>query len=61
MAHALSAAEIDVSGPTLFPEYAADYYALFITDPDGVRLEITNFRLERKERMHNWDAGSGGT
>src|SRR3954447_4091712 len=51
---ALSAAGVAVSAPKLFPEYAEDYYAVFLTDPDGVRLEITNFRQERKERMEHW-------
>ena len=25
-------------------------------DPDGVRLEITNFRQDRRERMERWDS-----
>jgi len=46
----------DPSAPRYYPEYDADYYATFFTGPDGVRLEITNFRAERQERMQNWDA-----
>ena len=38
-----------------FPEYAPDYWACFINDPDGVRLEITNFRQERQARHDHWD------
>jgi glyoxylase I family protein len=30
------------------------YCATFVDDPDGLRLEITNFRAERKERMEHW-------
>jgi glyoxylase I family protein len=46
---------IEVSGPRLYTEYAADYFALFLPDPDGIRLEITNFRQERRERHENWN------
>ena len=56
VAAALTASGIEVTTPKLFPEYAVDYYAVFLTDPDGVRLEITNFRQERRERMEQWDA-----
>ena len=55
---ALTAISIAASPPRLYPEYAADYYATFFQDPDGVRLEVTNFRSERKARMANWDATS---
>jgi glyoxylase I family protein len=56
-AAALAAHGIEASQPRLYPEYAPDYYATFFTDPDGIRLEITNFREERKARMYRWDAG----
>jgi catechol 2,3-dioxygenase-like lactoylglutathione lyase family enzyme len=39
----------------LYPAYAADYWATFFTDPDGIRLEVTNFRAERRERMEEWE------
>ncbi|HEY2904007.1 MAG TPA: VOC family protein [Polyangia bacterium] len=55
VAAALVAAGMSVSEPKLFPEYAPDYYAAFITDPDGLRLEITNFRAERRARMEVWE------
>lgn len=45
---------IEVSIPRHYPEYAPDYYAVFLTDPDGVRLEITNFRDQRRKRMSDW-------
>jgi catechol 2,3-dioxygenase-like lactoylglutathione lyase family enzyme len=38
-----------------YPEYAPDYCATFLTDPDGIRLEITNYREERRERHDRWD------
>jgi glyoxylase I family protein len=44
-----------VTEPRFYPEYAADYYATFFTDPDGVRLEITNFREIRRRRMFDWE------
>jgi glyoxylase I family protein len=62
-----SAAEVDQIARTLadagiaatparrYPEYAPDYHATFVTDPDGLRLEITNFRAERRQRMDQWD------
>ena len=48
-------AGVAVIDPRVYPEYAADYYAIFLTDPDGVRLEITNFREIRRRRMFDWD------
>ena len=51
--HALGVA---VTEPRLYPEYSADYYATFFEDPDGIRLEITNFREVRRRRMFDWDA-----
>lgn len=53
-ARALRAAGIEASEPTRYPEYAEDYVATFFTDPDGVRLEITNYRQERRERHDRW-------
>jgi glyoxylase I family protein len=46
---------IACSEPRRFPEYAPDYHAIFFEDPDGIRLEITNFRQERRERFAHWD------
>ncbi len=42
------------SDPRLYPEYAPDYYATFLTDPDGIRLEITNHRAGRREIVDEW-------
>ena len=54
-ASALRARGIEASEPRYYPEYAPDYYATFFADPDGVRLEVTNFRANRKARMYGWD------
>jgi len=46
---------ISCSSPQLYPEYAPDYYAIFFSDPDGIRLEVTNYRQERRKRFEDWD------
>jgi glyoxylase I family protein len=51
---ALRAAGIDATEAHLHPGYAPDYWATFFTDPDGVRLELTNYRAERRERHDHW-------
>lgn len=56
VAEALGAAGVPASPPRLYPEYAPDYYATFFADPDGLRLEVTNFRAERRERHAHWEA-----
>lgn len=53
-ANALRAAGIDATEAHLHPGYAPDYWATFFTDPDGLRLEITNYRAERRERHDRW-------
>ncbi len=45
---------VDCSAPQLYPEYAPDYYAIYFTDPDGIRLEVTNYRAERRKRFADW-------
>ena len=45
---------IPVSQPRLYPDYAPDYFAVYLIDPDGMRLEITNYRQERRQRHDNW-------
>lgn len=54
-ARQLQAAGIAASEAQRYPDYAPDYVATFFTDPDGVRLEITNYRQERRERHDRWD------
>jgi catechol 2,3-dioxygenase-like lactoylglutathione lyase family enzyme len=51
----LAAAGLVATAPRRYEEYASDYYATFVDDPDGLRLEITNFRAERRERMEHWE------
>ena len=53
----LQAAGIGASPAKDFPEYAPDYVATFFEDPDGLRLEITNYRQERRDRHDHWDTG----
>lgn len=55
IADRLKAENIPVSGPAHYPDYAPDYFAVFFSDPDGVKLEITNYRQERRERHDNWE------
>lgn len=45
---------IAASTPKLYPDYAPDYMATFFQDPDGMRLEVTNYRQERRERHDCW-------
>lgn len=45
---------IDATESKLYPQYASDYTATFFEDPDGIRLEVTNYRQERRERHDNW-------
>jgi glyoxylase I family protein len=52
-------AGISVTEPRSYPEYAADYMAIFFSDPDGIRLEITNYREERRRRHDHWDNVGG--
>jgi glyoxylase I family protein len=50
---------IDATEARLCPDYAPDYWATFFTDPDGIRLEITNYRQERRGRHDGWDKPHG--
>ncbi|ANJ68070.1 glyoxalase [Halothiobacillus diazotrophicus] len=45
---------IDASEAQRYEEYAPDYWATFFSDPDGLRLEVTNYRQERQHRHDNW-------
>jgi catechol 2,3-dioxygenase-like lactoylglutathione lyase family enzyme len=47
---------IDASEARCFPQYAPDYWATFFTDPDGLRLEVTKYRQERRERHDRWES-----
>lgn len=59
IARALDAAGIAHGGVCHHPEYAPDYHALFLQDPDGIRLEITNYRAERRHRHEHWQDDTG--
>ncbi|MHB1231934.1 MAG: VOC family protein [Burkholderiales bacterium] len=56
----LRAAGIEATEAQHYPQYAPDYWATFFTDPDGMRLEVTNYRQERRERHDNWHAERPG-
>jgi glyoxylase I family protein len=56
-ARELRAAGIEVTEPALYPQYSPDYSAIFFSDPDGIRLELTNYRQERRNRHEHWDNG----
>jgi catechol 2,3-dioxygenase-like lactoylglutathione lyase family enzyme len=56
VANQLRATGVAASEAKLYMEYAPDYWATFFNDPDGVRLEVTNFRQERRDRYNNWQA-----
>ena len=55
VANRLRALGVDATEPRLYPEYASDYCATFFEDPNGIRLEVTNYRQERRERHDRWD------
>jgi glyoxylase I family protein len=54
VADELRAAGIAATEAKFYPEYAPDYVATFLEDPDGIRLEITNYRQERRDRHDGW-------
>lgn len=54
IANQFTAAGIACSAPERFPEYAPDYYAIYFSDPDGIRFEVTNYREERRQRFKEW-------
>jgi glyoxylase I family protein len=55
VAEQLRSGGIAATPARLYPEYAEDYTATFFSDPDGIRLEVTNYRQERRERHDHWD------
>jgi catechol 2,3-dioxygenase-like lactoylglutathione lyase family enzyme len=61
VAQQLRTAAIDATEAKCYPEYAADYWATFFNDPDGIRLEVTNYRLERQQRHDNWTSTQENT
>lgn len=59
VAKRLLGAGIEASEAKLYPEYAPDYWATFFNDPDGLRLEVTNYRQERRDRHDHWNSLGG--
>ena len=59
VARKLRAMKIKVEGPHRWPEYSPDYYALFFSDPDGIRLEVMNFLKRRKLVRRVWNELEG--
>ena len=55
-ARELSTASVGITEPRHYPEYGPDYYAIFFEDPDGLRLEVMNFRETRRKIMYDWEA-----
>ena len=58
-ARELRALGVEATEPRYYPEYAPDYYATFFEDPDGLRLEVMNFREIRRKIMYDWEARAG--
>ena len=54
VANRLRSQGVEASEAKRYSEYAPDYMATFFTDPDGIRLEVTNYRQERRDRHDNW-------
>ena len=55
VAERLRSAGIAATPAQLHAQYAPDYTATFFCDPDGIRLEVTNYRQERRQRHDHWD------
>jgi glyoxylase I family protein len=56
VAQALQARGLPAGDAQHCPQYAPDYWATYVNDPDGLRLEVTNYRQERRDRHDRWDA-----
>jgi glyoxylase I family protein len=61
VARRLRAIGIAIEGPRLWPEYLPDYYAVFFSDPDGIRLEVMNHVERRKTVRRLWKQLEGFT
>ena len=46
---------IPATDPKPYPEYSPDYYATFLEDPDGLRLELVNRTAARTDIAAHWD------
>ena len=56
VAAALRAQGIEATPPAPYPQYHPDYYATFLEDPDGLRLEVVNHCQVRRDVVAHWDA-----
>ena len=54
LAGLLKSAGVDVSALALYPQYAEDYYAIFFSDPDGLRFEVVARRTGRNKVVARW-------
>jgi catechol 2,3-dioxygenase-like lactoylglutathione lyase family enzyme len=59
VAEELTKLGIQATEAKVYAEYAPDYVASFFEDPDGIRLEVTNYRQERRDRHDKWDQVAG--
>ena len=59
VANQLRALGVNATEASPYPKYADDYVATFFESPDGIRLEVTNYRQERRDRHDYWDRGVG--
>ncbi len=55
IAQGLQSLGIEVSEPGFYPDYAADYYAIYFSDPDGIKLEIVNHTRIRSLIRDHWE------
>jgi len=53
-AAALTAGGHDDGGPGLRPQYHPDYYAAFVVDPDGHRIEAVCHAPEKAMKVSRW-------
>ena len=56
VANKLRLLSVEATEARNYPEYAPDYWATYLTDPDGIRLEVTNYRQERRKRHDQWQS-----
>ncbi len=47
-------AGFEATAPALYPQYADDYYATFLNDPDGLKFELVARRARRKLYAERW-------
>lgn len=53
-AHGLRKLGISVTEPRFYPEYTPDYYAIYFSDPDGIRLEVVSRTRLRDLIRERW-------